>query len=367
MNNMTISSNTNVTALLKEYALPSPLGFGRELAPIMYRADYMDGAWKQGQLIPFGEVGINPAATCVQFGQQCFEGMKAYKVAQSSPALFRPEMNFARLRKSAARLCMPAPLSGIFVDAVKQLTRTLEPFIPSESGQSLYLRPTLLGLDPTFAVKGSERYCFLLIASPSDAYYTAPIKVMVEREHSRAAKGGTGSEKVGGNYAGSLQATERSIAAGFDQPIWLDAATSKNIEELSGMNFMAVINGALHTPALSGTILSGVTRSSLFEIARSIGMDVVERTMPIDELLTDIRTGACTELFACGTAAIISPISEIGDTETRQALPDVDNVARQLKTILLDIQEGRGEDTFDWMADTRDTDTLIKRLNGAPA
>lgn len=364
MNALDISTKKDVTALLKEYALPSPLGFGRELAPIMYRADYMDGAWKPGQLIPFGEVEINPAATCVQFGQQCFEGMKAYKVAQSHPALFRPEMNFARLRRSASRLCMPPPISGLFADALHQITDALANFIPGNSGQSLYLRPTLLGLDPTFAVKGSDRYCFLLIASPSDAYYTAPIKVMVEREHSRAAKGGTGAEKVGGNYASSLQATGRCNAAGFDQPLWLDAATGKNIEELSGMNFMAVVDGALHTPELSGTILPGVTRSSLFEIARSMGIDVIERTMPVDELLCDIESEKCTELFACGTAAIISPISEIGDTETRQKPRDVAVVADKLKEALLGIQEGRAEDTFGWMADASDITGLQNRLNG---
>lgn len=361
---MNTAIQTDVTALLKDYALPSPLGFGRELAPIMYRADYMNGTWQPGRLIPFGEVEINPAATCVQFGQQCFEGMKAYQVAQEAPALFRPEMNFARFRRSAGRLCMPAPVSSLFADALSQTTTALRDFIPGNSGQSLYLRPTLLGLDPTFAVKGSENYCFLLIASPSDAYYTAPIKVMVEREHSRAAKGGTGAEKVGGNYAGSLQATGRSIGAGFDQPLWLDAATGTNIEELSGMNFAAIVDGALHTPALSGTILPGITRASLFDIARSQGMDVVERTMPIDELLRDIETGRCSELFACGTAAIISPIAEIGDTETRQTPKDINKVAKALKDALLGIQEGRKSDTFGWMADAADVDALTRRLNG---
>jgi len=359
-----LKDKPNVTALLSKYALPSPLGFGQELAPIMYRADYMDGTWQAGQLIPFGEVTINPAATCVQFGQQCFEGMKAYKVAQEKPAFFRPEANYKRFVRSAARLSMPPPTPEIFAGALSTLTTAFADFIPGGSGQSLYLRPTLLGLDHTFAVKSSERFCFLLLASPSDAYYGNPIKVMIERTHSRAAKGGTGAEKVGGNYAGSLLATGRSIAGGFDQPLWLDAATHTNIEELSGMNFMTVINGELHTPSLSGTILPGITRASLIEIASSLGIRVVERTIPIADLLAGIADGSCSEMFACGTAAIVCPISEIGE-ENGPKLPlrDVNKMAAKLKRILLDIQEGRADDPFGWTVPADDANTLRIRLN----
>ena len=361
--NLMSQDKPNVTALLREYALPSPLGFGQELAPIMYRADYMDGTWQAGQLIPFGEVGINPAATCVQFGQQCFEGMKAYKVAQTKPTLFRPEANYARFRRSAIRLNMPPPTPEIFADALSQLTTAFADFIPGASGQSLYLRPTLLGLDHTFAVTSSKRFCFLFLASPSDAYYSDPIKVMIERTHSRAARGGTGSEKVGGNYAGSLLASERSVKAGFNQPLWLDAATQTNIEELSGMNIMAVIGGELHTPALSGTILPGVTRDSLLRIAESVGMKVVERTMPIAELLSDIKSGTCTEMFACGTAAIVCPVSHIGEADGEKIpLRGTGEVASKLRAKLLGIQEGRVEDAFGWTIAASDANQLTVRL-----
>ena len=358
------ANQPNVTALIREYALPSPLGFGQELAPIMYRADYTSGTWQAGQLIPFGEVNINPAATCVQFGQQCFEGMKAYKVAHKRPALFRPEANYTRFCRSATRLSMPPPTPEIFADALSQLVSAFEAFIPAGSGQSLYLRPTLLGLDNTFAVKSSERFCFLLLASPSEAYYDDPIKVMIERTHSRAAKGGTGAEKVGGNYAGSLLATGRCIEAGFDQPLWLDASTHSEIEELSGMNFMAVIDDELHTPALSGTILPGVTRNSIIRVANNMGISVVERTMPVADLLTNIINGSCTELFSCGTAAIICPISEIGDEDgARMALPETGKMASQLKKTLLDIQEGRADDLFNWTVAAGDTNELLARLS----
>lgn len=358
-----LADKKNVTALLKQYALPSPLGFGNELAPIMYRADYMDGKWQAGQLVPFGEIGINPAATCVQFGQQCFEGMKAYQVKQTAPELFRPEANYARFCRSATRLCMPPPPASLFADAITQLTEAFRDFIPGDTGQSLYLRPTLLGLDHTFAVRSSQTFCFLLIASPSDAYYTTPIKIMVELEHSRAAAGGTGAEKVGGNYAGSLLATDKSIKAGFDQPLWLDAASHTFIEELSGMNFMAVINDELHTPLLSGTILPGVTRASIIQLADSLDVHVVERNMPVKDLLDDIKQGSCSELFACGTAAIISPISEIGEQDSSKIrLPHVDRLAQKLKTALLDIQEGRIDDPFGWMVCASDTNRLLERL-----
>jgi branched-chain amino acid aminotransferase len=236
-------------------------------------------------------------------------------------------------------------------------------FIPGDTGQSLYLRPTLLGLDQTFAVTASKRYCFVLIASPSDAYYTSPISVMIERQQSRAANGGTGAEKVGGNYAGSLQATERCIQAGFDQPLWLDAATHQLVEELSGMNFMAVVGGALHTPRLTGTILPGITRQSLLTLASSLGIETIQRDMNIDALKDDIATGRCSELFACGTGAIVSPIKVIGEVDgSKQALPNVNQLANKLRTKLLDIQEGRDEDIFNWMIDANNKSSLIQKL-----
>ncbi len=349
---------------LAHYQLPSPLGFGKELAPVMFRADYDNGQWSKGELVPFTNLQINPGATCVQFGQQCFEGMKAYQVSQSSPALFRPEVNYRRFQRSASRLCMPVPPAELFAEALASVTQAMKPFVPDETGQSLYLRPTLLGMDQTFAVTASKRYCFVLIASPSDAYYTSPISIMVERKQSRAANGGTGAEKVGGNYAGSLQATERCIKAGFDQPLWLDAASHTLVEELSGMNFMAVIGGELHTPRLTGTILPGITRQSLIELASTLGIETVERDIPIDALKDDIATGKCSELFACGTAAIISPIKEIGELDgSKQALPNVNLLANKLRKGLLDVQEGRAVDELSWMVDATDRAALIQKLS----
>ena len=355
---------SDVSKLLADYRLPDTLAFGAELAPVMYRADYADGQWEDGALVPFADVPVNPASTALQFGQQAFEGMKAYQVEQPTPTLFRPELNFRRFNKSARRLCMPAVPASLFADALSSVTISLQPFIPGGTGQSLYLRPTLFGLDPHFAVKSSERFAFLVLASPSDAYYSDPIRVMVERSHCRAAIGGTGAEKVGGNYGASLQATEKCVEKDFHQSLWLDPELRSNVEELSAMNFMAIVDRELHTPVLSGSILDGVTRASLLALAERLGIGAYEKVMPIDELLQDIQSGRCSEAFACGTGAIISPIAAIGEADgTTFEFREVNQLAATLKSALLNIQEGRDDDAFGWMVDPQDNLQLAARLN----
>ncbi len=356
--------NSQLSSLLADYRLPDSLGFGVELAPVMYRADFRDGRWEDGALVPFADVPVNPASTALQFAQQAFEGMKAYQVERPYPTLFRPNLNFQRFKKSARRLCMPAVPESLFARALSSITHLLQPFIPGGAGQSLYLRPTMFGLDPHFAVKSSDRFVFLVLASPSDAYYADPIRVMVERDDCRAAVGGTGAEKVGGNYGASLQATEKCVAKGFDQSLWLDPKSRSNVEELSAMNFMAVIDGELQTPALSGSILEGVTRTSLMTLARHLGIGAKEAVMPVDRLFDSIESGLCNEAFACGTGAIICPISAIGETDGRVfELPEVNQMAATLKHALLAIQEGREEDPFGWVVDSRDSQALAALLD----
>lgn len=353
-----------LSSLLADYRLPDSLEFGRELAPVMYRADYGDGQWQDAAAVPFADIPVNPASTALQFAQQAFEGMKAYQIARSYPTLFRPNRNFQRFNRSARRLCMPAVPASLFAGALSSITNLLQPFIPDGAGQSLYLRPTIFGLDPHFAVKSSARFVFLVLASPSDAYYSEPIRIVIERTNCRAAIGGTGAEKVGGNYGASLQATRKCIEQGFDQSLWLDPKSRSNIEELSAMNFMAVIDGELHTPALSGSILEGVTRDSLMTLARSLGIDASEPVMPVDELVRDIKSGRCSEAFACGTGAVISPISAIGEADgTVFELPEVNQMAAKLKNALLGIQEGRAADPFGWVVDPRDSQQLAAQLN----
>ena len=348
----------DIATILAEYRLPERIPFGAELAPIMFRADFRDGAWQSGELVPFGDVPVNPAATALQFAQQAFEGMKAYQTPQG-PALFRPNLNWQRFSRSARRMLMPVVPAALFARALSTMVSALADFIPRGRGQSLYLRPTMFGLDPHFAVHGSNNFAFLLIASPSDAYYAKPIRVMIERENSRAASGGTGAEKVGGNYGASLLANENCVAHDFDQSLWLDPATHTNIEELSAMNFMAVIEGELHTPALSGSLLDGVTRNSLLQIASALGMRTRERAMPVEDLLLDIKSGRCSELFACGTGAIVAPIGVVGEASgVKLELAQVNETAARLRDALLDIQEGKADDTFGWVTSAADAAKL---------
>lgn len=352
--------DSEVAGILSGYRMPDSIPFGVELAPVMYRAEFCGGEWQTGSLVPFAEVPISPASTALQFAQQAFEGMKAYKAASPRPVLFRPNLNWRRFARSARRLRMPIVPPALFAESLSILAESLAGFIPGGRGQSLYLRPTIFGLDQHFAVKSSDRFLFLVLASPSDAYYASPIRIMIERENCRAARGGTGAEKVGGNYAASLMANENCIARGFDQSLWLDPTTATNIEELSAMNFMAVIDGVLHTPAPSGSLLEGVTRDSLLKLAPHLGIEATSRAMPVDDLLRDIEAGRCSELFACGTGAIVAPITAIGESDGREwSLPDVGVLSSRFRDALLDIQEGKTADPFGWVVDAGDRKALV--------
>ena len=355
--------NPDITDLISGYQLPDDIPFGVEMAPVMYSAEFRAGEWQPGSLVPFGDVPVNPASTALQFGQQAFEGMKAYKVAHPGPTLFRPNMNWRRFGRSADRLRMPVVPAKLFAEALSRLAETLSEFIPGGRGQSLYLRPTMFGLDNHFALRGSDRFLFLVLASPSDAYYASQIRIMIERESCRAASGGTGAEKVGGNYAASIMANENCVARGFDQSLWLDPISRENVEELSAMNFMAVIDGGLHTPALSGSLLEGVTRDSLLKLAKHMGIEATSRVMPVNDLLQDIEAGRCSELFACGTGAIVAPIAAIGEADGQEwKLPEVGVMSARLRDALLDIQEGQTDDPFGWVIGAADSNALAAFL-----
>ena len=339
----------NLTRAIENFQLPDPLGFGRVTGPVMFVADFVDGAWQDGELLTYEPIRLNPAATSLQFAQQCFEGLKAFWIQQDEPALFRPDENARRMARSAERLCMPVVPENLFLGGVKAVTQAMKPLIPRRSGESLYLRPMLYGMDTQYPLAGSESFRFAIVCSPSAAYFARPIRVLVEREACRAAMGGTGDVKAGGNYAASLLATRKCIARGFDQPLWLDPRERRFVEELSAMNVCAIIDGALHTPALSGSILPGITRASLLTLAAALGIDTVERAIDVDELLTDIASGRCSEMFACGTAAIVNPISALADEGRIETLRETNQVAAALKMKLLGIQEAREPDTYGWM------------------
>jgi branched-chain amino acid aminotransferase len=338
-----------VSAALHNFVLPDKLGFGLVAAPVMFSADWSEGGWSHGELIPYGPIEVLPGARVLQYGELVFEGLKAYKVGEGNPNLFRPRDNWQRLQRSAERLSMPTVPEALFFAALEAVVGSCQRIIPRESGRSLYLRPFVFGTEAGYQLRNSTTFRFMVIANPVEIYSSGPMRVAIERDDVRAAVGGVGTAKASANYAASLRASNAAVARGLTVALWLDAREQRFIQELSGMNLFAVIGGELHTPALDGAILPGITRDSLITLGRHLGYTVHERNMPIDELLAQIVSGECTEVFACGTAAILSPIGQLTDRDRREYVPrQIDAVAARLREALLAIQERRAPDPFGW-------------------
>lgn len=340
---------------LDNYKLPEQLIFGKDAGPVMARCSYRDGKWGDLDILPFGPILLSPAAKVLHYAQEIFEGMKAYRVNGKGPFIFRPEQNLNRLNLSADRMAMPEIPAEIFMTAVNEVTSLTARYIPRRTGESLYLRPFMIATDPSLGIKPSETYDFYVITGPSGSYFNGEvhgISVLIERQDCRAFPGGTGFAKTGGNYAASLKAAQKVKKMGITQSLWLDAKARKYIEELSGMNFFAVINGELHTPDIGDTVLDGITRKSLIQLASDKGIKTFVRQINIDELIEQIKNGQCTELFACGTAAIITPIACLCEEESgvRYSVKYADgNLSVELKEELLAIQEGRKPDHYNWV------------------
>jgi len=336
-------------AALRNFKLPDKLGFGPVAAPIMYSAEWANGAWGRGELVPYGAIQILPGARALQYAELVFEGLKAYRVGEANPSLFRPRENWQRLTRSAQRLSMPPVSESLFFEAIETVVGACHRIIPRESGRSLYLRPFLFGTEAGYLLRNSTTFRFMVIANPVEIYSSGPMRVAIERDDVRAAVGGVGAAKTAANYAASLRASNAAVARGLTVALWLDAREQRFIQELSGMNLFAVIGGELHTPVLDGAILPGITRDSVITLGRHLGFTVHERSMALDELLAQIVSGECTEVFACGTAAIVSPIGLLTDRDRREYVPiRIDAVAAQLREALLAIQERRARDPFGW-------------------
>ena len=348
-----VDNKIQLQSLVDCFELPEKIGFGNVMVPVMYKAEYCNGQWSEGEMLPYGPISLDPAAKVLHYAAEVFEGLKAYWVDSTTPQLFRPECNFQRLNASAERMCMPALPEALFMNGICSVTRLCQTLIPRKSGTSLYLRPFMIATEPDLSMSVSSRYAFYVIASPSEVYHAGSMKVLVERRSSRAAHGGVGAAKTGGNYAAALQAGHRCVEQGYDQILWLNSRRPDVIDELSGMNFFAVMDGTLHTPTLNGSILPGITRASLLTLAAHMGLKVYEREMNINDLFELMASGTCTEAFACGTAAIISPISLIGDADGKccplMLKDDAESLALTLRERLLNIQEGRVEDPFGWI------------------
>jgi branched-chain amino acid aminotransferase len=335
---------------LSAFKLPATLGFGLVTAPVMYSCEFDGKEWGARQLLNYGPLQIYPGARVLQYAELVFEGMKAYRVGHAQPNLFRPHDHWQRLANSATRLSIPVLPESLFMEGVEAMVRACAPFIPRTTRQALYLRPFVYGSEPGYMIRNSNTQRYVVIANPSEVYSAGPMSVAIERADARAANGGTGTAKTGGNYAASLRASSAAAARGHHVVLWLDAPEHRYVQELSGMNLFAVIDGELHTPELDGTILPGITRDSLIAIARRDRIPLHERRIPIDELLGQIKSGHCSELFACGTAAIVSPIQKLVDADgTVYAPAQVDQKAAQMRESLLSIQERRAPDTFGWV------------------
>ncbi len=331
------------------------LGFGRVFSDHMFLMDWEAGrGWYDARIVPFGHISLHPASTVLHYGAEIFEGLKAYRRADGGVQLFRPMENIRRLNRSAERMCLPTLDEKEALEILTEFVRLEERWVPHSFGTSLYLRPFLFGNDETLGVHTVHRATFMLIASPSGSYYAEginPVKIMIEADDVRAVRGGTGEAKCGGNYAASTRAGERAAQKGYSQVLWLDGVERKYIEEVGAMNVMFKIDGVIVTPALSGSILPGITRKSCIEVLQNMGYRVEERLLSLDELTAALRDGRLEEAWGCGTAAVVSPIGKLSyrDEEFVVGGGKIGEVTQKLYDTLTSIQWGKCEDTYGWV------------------
>ena len=327
------------------------LTFGRSFADHMLIAEYADGAWQSMTIQPYGPLSYQPAMMSIHYGQSIFEGMKGYRSSEGDVLVFRPQENFKRFNKSAVRMCMPEVPEEIFLGGLKKLLEIDNAWVPEKEGCSLYIRPFMFATDEYVGVSPSTTYKFIIFNCPVGSYYSKPLKVRVETEYIRAAKGGVGFAKNAGNYGGSLFPTQKAMQAGYDQIIWTDAATHQYVEEAGTMNLMFMVGGSLVTAPKGDTILDGVTRKSVIQIAKDWGIDVQERQLSVKELVNGILDGSVTEAFGAGTAAVIAPIQTIGFDGVDYQLPDKkeSDFSSKVFSEINQIRLGQVKDTRGWV------------------
>ena len=345
---------TKTTTPKAKPADESKLGFGKTFTDHMFMMEYDEGqGWHDARIVPFGEISLSPAAMVFHYGQEVFEGLKAYRTADDKIQLFRPDRNFARLNSSNERLCIPAVDEEFCIEALKELIKVEKDWVPHAEGTSLYIRPFIFAADPFLGVHPAKKLYYMVILAPSGAYYPgglAPVKIYVENNYVRAVRGGMGYTKTGGNYAASLKAQDEAEKQNYSQVLWLDGIHHKYIEEVGAMNVFFVFDDEIVTPELDGATLPGVTRASCIELLRSKGYKVSERLLSIDEVVEKYNQGKFKEMFGSGTAAVISPVGELkyGDTIMKINNGEIGEVSQMLYDTLTGIQWGKVEDTFGW-------------------
>lgn len=348
--------NIKVTKTTAPKAKPDEnnLGFGKIFTDHMFAMDYTEGeGWHDARIVPYSRISLDPSAMVFHYGQEMFEGMKAYYGVDGKIRLFRPDMNAKRANNSNRRLCIPEVPEEDFVQAVSEIVRVDADWVPKAEGTSLYIRPFIIATDEFLGVAPSKHYLFIIILSPSGAYYEsglAPVGIWIEDDYVRAVRGGIGFAKTGGNYAASLAAQEKAHVDGYSQVLWLDGVERKYIEEVGAMNIFFKIDGVITTPMLNGSILPGITRDSVLNICRHWGMPVEERRISVDELLDAQASGKLEEVFGTGTAAVISPVGKLRYKDNVMTIADggIGEVSQKLYDTVTGIQWGKLPDELSW-------------------
>ena len=338
----------------KEKPEDKTLSFGNVFSDHMFVMDYTEGkGWHDGKIVPYGNLSLDPAAAIFHYGQEIFEGLKAYKTENGKILLFRVEKNAERSNVSSQRICIPTIEKSIYIEAVKSLIKIDKDWIPKSQGTSLYIRPFIISTEPFLGVRPSKTYKFVIIMSPVGSYYKgglSPTKIFVETQLVRSVKGGTGSAKFGGNYAASLKSQVEVYEKGCSQVLWLDGISRKYIEEIGTSNAFFKIGGKIITPKLSGTILPGITRDSVITLLESWDCDIQEREITIDEIYEASLQNKLEEVFATGTAAVISPVGTLLWKDKTIKINDekIGAISQKLYDTIVGIQTGKIEDKFNW-------------------
>lgn len=338
---------------------PDTLRFGTEFTDHMFVMDYEEGkGWHDGKIVPYGPLVLDPAAVVFHYAQEMFEGLKAYKTADGKVQLFRPDMNAKRTNRTNDRLCIPQMDEELYVEAIKALVSVDADWIPQKEGTSLYIRPFIIADEPFLGVRRSNHYKFIIILSPVGPYYVGgltPTKLYVEDKYVRATDGGTGEAKCGGNYAASLKAQEEAHAKCYEQILWLDGVHRKYVEEVGTSNAFFVIGDEVITAPLDGTILPGITRDSVIAILKKKGIKVSERKLAIDEVVQAYKDGNFKEMFASGTAAVISPVGELCYKGESMIINDreIGPIAQELYDTIYGIQTGTVADEMGWTVEVK--------------
>ena len=339
----------------KEKPSEDSLGFGHYFTDHMFIMDYTEGkGWHDPRIVPYQPITLEPSSMVFHYGQTVFEGLKAYRTADGEVQLFRPDANFKRLNHSNERLVIPAVDEELALEALKKLVDIDRDWVPSAPGTSLYIRPFIIATEPFLGVHPSRNYLFMIIMSPSGSYYKGgidPVKIMVEERFVRAVVGGTGEAKTGGNYSSSLIGQVIAEEQGYAQTLWLDGKENRYIEEVGSMNIFFKINGTVITPALTGSILPGITRDSMIKVLKSKNIPVEERRITIEEVVEASQNGTLEEVFGTGTAAVISPVGELKYLDHKIIINDgkIGEVSQMLYDTLTGIQYGKLEDPFGWI------------------